>query len=772
MPEPTPTLTPTLEPTPPPGPTSIAVPTPIPTSVATPPVDESGDKAPSRSKALSPLDVTGLQAFISEVSDAERTCLLDSIDPNVLIMLVQVPGLTAENERGALIGCLEHETLLRLFLTAVLDETGPLGPESSACIRDGFADTDLAALMMAAESGSNEDAQAAMAGVFATLSCLSEEEFQAAGPALGMGPEDREGLQCVLEALGGSGELAALMAPDAGPPVALLRAAIGCNLPLFEEPAGELMATPAPTPPAPPGRTPPPTPTPGRTPTSTPGPARTGFPWEKDGLTQEEEYALEALQGIESEHPAVSRVVLGLPWLTDSITRTETSVLTSIWGMAINDASVAERMVALPWLADSITEEEELALTKVGVITYYDVPLAHAVMDFPWWSDGVTDGEVDVIDRFRHISEQEAFDPALLERVLGFQWLADSVGTRHGNVLAFVAFMASHDKDLAQSILDTPIFDEPVGFFPYSVIVRLQRIISDGVWDHIPVQPWFQDGLSEEDYARIAAAYSLSDDEDLFLEIIEGAHIRSENDILPSGGEVKLVAISRSPLGLDIAFELMRTAVFELEEFMGVPWRADRYWPEADVGVAYAGVFVEPTFTGGRYRVVPGALVPVWTNIIYHEMAHAYFGADDFPKWVSEGTAEFFQAYIDHVSEGTSLRSRYERVVQGCPLTGISTVQQSIEYRARVFEAGRGLEEFNEDCAYTMGEAFMLGMYLSLGHDVASSHLRGLYRAGVANPERLTEAEVYHVLLSNTPPEQQDQFRDLYSRLHGGPIPD
>ena len=263
------------------------------------------------------------------------------------------------------------------------------------------------------------------------------------------------------------------------------------------------------------------------------------------------------------------------------------------------------------------------------------------------------------------------------------------------------------------------------------------------------MRPLFQDGLSEEDYVRIAAAYSLSDDEDLFLEIIEGAHIRSENDILPSGREVNLVAISRFPLGLDIAFERMRTAVFEIEEFMGVPWQAHRQWPEA-----YAGVFVEPRFHGGRYRVVPGAPLLNWTNIIYHEMAHACFRADDFPKWVSEGTAEFLQAYVEHVSEGASLRSRYERVVKGCPPTGISTVQESIEYRARVFATGRGLEEPNDDCAYTMGEAFMLGMYLSLGHDVASSHLRGLYRAGVANPERLTEAEGLNIPINSrkTPP--------------------
>ena len=87
------------------------------------------------------------------------------------------------------------------------------------------------------------------------------------------------------------------------------------------------MATPAPTPP---GGTPAPAPTLGHIPASTPVPPTPGFPWEKDGLTQEEGYALEALQGIESEYPAVAQVILGLPWLADSITSTERAALSHI----------------------------------------------------------------------------------------------------------------------------------------------------------------------------------------------------------------------------------------------------------------------------------------------------------------------------------------------------------------------------------------------------------------------------------------------------------
>ena len=74
-----------------------------------------------------------------------------------------------------------------------------------------------------------------MAGFLATLVCLNDEEFHAASPALGMGPEDRQGLQCLLDELGGPEGVTALLSPDAGPPIALFSAALECNLQLSGE---------------------------------------------------------------------------------------------------------------------------------------------------------------------------------------------------------------------------------------------------------------------------------------------------------------------------------------------------------------------------------------------------------------------------------------------------------------------------------------------------------------------------------------------------------
>ena len=127
---------------------------------------------------------------MSELSDAEQSCLAGNVAPQqVMALLGGAPDLVPPEETAALIQCLEDETLLRLFLTGLIGQTGPLSAETSTCVRSGFANFDLRSVMLATPAESNEAAAMAgsLAGFLLTLSCLSEEEWQAVGPTLGMG---------------------------------------------------------------------------------------------------------------------------------------------------------------------------------------------------------------------------------------------------------------------------------------------------------------------------------------------------------------------------------------------------------------------------------------------------------------------------------------------------------------------------------------------------------------------------------------------------------
>ncbi len=209
-------------------------PQPAPTSTSPPASTSTPPPAPAED-VLSPLSLTDPPAFLSEVSSSEVACISENIDPDRLMSFLTAPDLATDEEAASLIGCMEDETLLRFFLSAILQATGPLSAESSGCVREVFAGVDLAAPMIASVSDPEAGA-GLMAGFFSTLVCLNEAEFQAAGPALELGNIDQQGVQCLFDELGGAEGLTALMDPAAGPPLALFGAVMTCNLELTADP--------------------------------------------------------------------------------------------------------------------------------------------------------------------------------------------------------------------------------------------------------------------------------------------------------------------------------------------------------------------------------------------------------------------------------------------------------------------------------------------------------------------------------------------------------
>ena len=222
---PTPTKVP--EPTKVPAPTETPIPTamPVPTDAPSETTPESGMPGPTG------MNDTGL--LTSDLSDAELSCLSEIGDPQQLVTLMNSPDLASPQERDAMLGCLEHETLLKLFLNGFTDQTGPLSDDTSACVSAGFQNFDLRAMMLANQEGSGEEAAMVqgMAGFLITLSCLNEEEWQAASPALDLPPEGREAMQCVMNMLGGpEGIAASLESKEGEPPLAFFSAAAECGM--------------------------------------------------------------------------------------------------------------------------------------------------------------------------------------------------------------------------------------------------------------------------------------------------------------------------------------------------------------------------------------------------------------------------------------------------------------------------------------------------------------------------------------------------------------
>ncbi len=221
-----PTATPEPEPTntPEPPPTNTPEPTPEPTEAPAPPAQETG--------AIRPLQLDDPLNVAGELSESELACASGVADLGRLLQIFSAPEQADPEELSQLINCMEDETVLRLFITQLVGLDEPLSGEASACIRSGMEGIDARTVILAGMAG---DAGAAMTGSMTSfllvLSCLNDEEFAAAAPALGVPVEEREGMLCLIGEVGGPEQFAAaLSGQDEEAMMSLLGASITCGL--------------------------------------------------------------------------------------------------------------------------------------------------------------------------------------------------------------------------------------------------------------------------------------------------------------------------------------------------------------------------------------------------------------------------------------------------------------------------------------------------------------------------------------------------------------
>lgn len=235
-PTPIPAATATPEPTPAPAPTSTPLPTPTQEPASTPVPSPTEAPAPPAQDTgtIRPLRLDDPLKMADELSEAELACASSVADLSrpLQIFSAQEP---ADPE---LLNCMEDETVLRLFITQLVGLDEPLSIEASGCVRTGIGGDDARNVVL---SGMEGDPQSAMAGsmtaFFLVLTCLNDEEFAAAAPALGVPVEDREGLLCLVEELGGPENLmAALSGADGEATLALISAGIACGMEIEGEP--------------------------------------------------------------------------------------------------------------------------------------------------------------------------------------------------------------------------------------------------------------------------------------------------------------------------------------------------------------------------------------------------------------------------------------------------------------------------------------------------------------------------------------------------------
>ena len=340
--------------------------------------------------------------------------------------------------------------------------------------------------------------------------------------------------------------------------------------------------------------------------------------------------------------------------------------------------------------------------------------------DLPWVQDGITEDEMELIRDIRDLMDSR---PEIADSIIT---VPDRTGEFIRAIMSSVRFILREDES------------------------RLEQLGS---------QSWFQDGLTGEEAALIVVLRSAAGSEEVFEDLLQGSHVRSETISLPLAGEVDLFAVGRSEFELGGMLERMGLAVESMEGFMGTPW------PKSDVMalLELESDLGRRTLSGsffGDHVVVKNTS----KNTTYHELAHFYFGGN-VPGWLTEGAADFLMLYTLELTRDENLISSsyfsdQNDIARDCAPHGSANVQGWIETN------GGG-----SYCPYFIGRRFLAGMYRTLGHEVVSSALRELYERGRATGRSATEDEIYQAFLTNTPPSQRDKFRVCYHRLHGKPIP-
>ena len=183
-------------------------------------------------ETITPLRLDDPAAIASELSESELVCLAGVAEIGRLMEIFAAPEQASAEEQTELLRCLEDETLLRIFLTEIMESSGPLSVETSKCIRTGMEGVDLSTAMLSGTAGDEEAAMVGgMSALVLTLMCLNEDEWEGAAAGLGVPTQERENLQCVLDELGGpEGFAKTLGAGDEGSFAALFGAIMKCGV--------------------------------------------------------------------------------------------------------------------------------------------------------------------------------------------------------------------------------------------------------------------------------------------------------------------------------------------------------------------------------------------------------------------------------------------------------------------------------------------------------------------------------------------------------------
>ena len=441
-------------------------------------------------------------------------------------------------------------------------------------------------------------------------------------------------------------------------------------------------------------------------------------------------------------------------------------LVTDIWQQ---NTEFGDMVASLSWLEEGVTSDEWQLLEDLSRIASVDLELAWTVASLPWFTDGVTEDEV--ISLF-YLDKIASTDLEFAWAVVGLPWFADSMTKGEWSTVQQMGFIASENRELALWLTKLPL-SEGLG---NHVLLAFYLLVANepDVVSQIISQPWVQDGLDEEEMAFMVAVLGEASDNSYgdFEALLEGHYTQSKTVSLPLAGDVKIWVFQSDPLSSEEDIPtVIEDIVRIIEGFVGTPL------PTTDIIMLIEILprdLLFPQFRGlhhGSHIKVNrdyGKDLGHLRSPIIHELAHYYRFS---PSWFNESFAHLMEGYVNQkmgIQSMAEVRAEISKGVQrDCSDKEIATIRHALfADQLRSFASpGR--------CTRALGLSFLHSAFEILGEERLSTALRDPYTLHESqNGVEVDEEDIYRALLSNTPPDSQEEFRNLYRRLDGGPYAD
>ena len=507
------------------------------------------------------------------------------------------------------------------------------------------------------------------------------------------------------------------------------------------------------------------------------------FPWFIDGVNEHEYRALGYLADIASQDLELGRITVGLPWFADGVDSDgdEVRALGRLRNISVTDTGFGKTVMNLPWVADGVADvtgdpggipsAEVAHLTFLDGIASTDLELARTAASLPWLGHkSEYEYEYFALRSLHRIIDET--DPELARFMLSLPRFTDDITWIEKAALGTLWNIARIDIEAALlSAKTVPAYSGDFGlYFIFSIFSIMNDDPDLERWSRLTSQSWFADGLDHEEAALVIVLGAIAKEwPSLFFDLLQAHFTQAKTVSLPLAGDVNIWYFRANPFppGQDVLTEIEDTARIA-EEFTGLPF------PTNDIVLLIDGSI-------GRGKHLGSSMVLSSHSGVSHETAHYYFGGPiNGPRWLSEGGAEFIVALIADRTGIQSLGDRKTDLLQNYAPCVEDLKMENLWQLYLELWPGYGVGHPYENCLYLMAEDFFTEIYETMGQEAMSSAIKelsetvllpdsSLYPSRVER-EGVWEENIYRILLKHTPADRQDELRELYRRLHGGPF--